>query len=131
MKLPWISRFSHDEMMSLVTAQLGELKAERLILLDRLASLGLGGPLFASPAQPGEEADEEAAALKAQDEAQDLEQLMMSWRRRPSKLADALTSKARRDQARVQTGPSVKWIPRVDTVNAALDEAEAIGKTQA
>ncbi len=122
-------------MLSLVTAQLGELKAERLILLDRLASLGLGGPLFASPAQRGEEADEEAAGPKAQDEAQNeaqsLEQLMMSWRRRPSKLADALTSKARRDQARVQTGPSVKWIPRVDTVTAALDEAEAIGKTQA
>ncbi len=112
-------------MMALVSAQLGELKAERQILLDRLASLGLGGPLFASPAALPAEADDDAP------EAQELEQLMMSWRRRPSKLADALTSKARRDQARAQAGPSVQWIPRVDTVTAALDEAEALGKTQA
>src|SRR5271154_4848608 len=47
-RLPWISRSSHAEMMGLLTTQLGELKAERQILLDRLATLGLGGPLFSS-----------------------------------------------------------------------------------
>ncbi len=53
---------------------------------------------------------------------------LMKSRRRPSKLADALTRKAYRDYNRVQTGPSVKWIPKVEAVTAALDEAEALGK---
>ncbi len=114
-------------MMGLVSAQLSELKAERQILLDRLASLGLGGPLFSSAAAREEEPEEEDVAF----EGQELEKLMMSWRRRPSKLADALTSKARRDQARGLAGPSVQWIPRADAVTAALDEAEALGKIQA
>jgi hypothetical protein len=31
----------------------------------------------------------------------------------------------------MQAGPSVKWIPKVEAVTAALDEAEASGKKQA
>jgi hypothetical protein len=65
----------------------------------------------------------------------------MNLRRRPSKLADALTRKAYRDYNRAQAGPSVKWIAKVedpqaqaskvDTMTAVLDEAEASGKKQA
>jgi len=129
LKLPWISRSSHEEMIALVISQLGELKAERQILLDRLATLGLGGPLFSSPSWP--DSSESTAEEPIDPEADEIEKLMSSWRRRPSKLADALTRKAQRDYNRVQAGPSVKWIPKVEAVTAALDEAEALGKKQA
>ena len=127
MKLPWISRSSHEEMIALVISQLGELKAERQILLDRLATLGLGGPLFSSPSWP----DSSESTAEEPIDPDEIEKLMSSWRRRPSKLADALTRKAQRDYNRVQVGPSVKWIPKVEAVTAALDEAEALGKKQA
>jgi hypothetical protein len=107
-------------MMGLLTTQLGELKAERQILLDRLATLGLGGPLFSSISLGDSSETEEAV----DPEPEELEKLMTS-RRRPSKLADALTRKAYRDYNRVQSGASVKW------VSAALDEAEVLGKKQA
>ena len=54
----------------------------------------------------------------------------MNLRRRPSKLADALTRKAYRDYNKVQAGPRVQWIAKVDTMSA-LDAAEASGKKQA
>jgi hypothetical protein len=107
-------------MMGLLTTQLGELKAERQILLDRLATLGLGGPLFSLIASDDSSETEDAI----DPEAEELEKLMTS-RRRPSKLADALTRKAYRDYNRVQSGASVKWVSK------ALDEAEASGKSQA
>jgi hypothetical protein len=127
-------------MMGLVTTQADELARERRILLDRLATLGLGGPLFNSPSwhDPSEKTTEEAEPTDS--EAEEMEKLM-NLRRRPSKLADALTRKAYRDYNRAQAGPSVKWIPKVeapkaqasrlDTMTAALDEAEALGKKQA
>jgi hypothetical protein len=110
-------------MMGLLTSQLGELKAERLVLLDRLATLGLGGPLFSSTSS----ADFSESPEPSDPEAEEIETLMKS-RRRPSKLADALTRKAYRDYHRVQTGANVKWIPKVEAVTAALDAAEALGK---
>jgi hypothetical protein len=122
MRLPWISRSSHLEMMDLVTSQLRDLKAERQILLDRLATLGLGGPLFSLPSSA--ESSENIAEELIDPEAEEIEKLMKS-RRRPSKLADALTRKAYRDYNRVQTGAHVKWVPNI---TAALDEAEALGK---
>jgi hypothetical protein len=109
-------------MMDLVTTQLGDLKAERQILLDRLATLGLGGPLFSLPSSA--DFSENIADEPSDPEADEIEKLMKS-RRRPSKLADALTRKAYRDYNRVQTGAHVKWVPKV---TAALDEAEALGK---
>jgi hypothetical protein len=124
-------------MMRLMTTQVDELVHERRVLLDRLATLGLGGPLFSSPSwsDSSEETAEEAEAIDS--EADEMEKLMQ-LRRRPSKLADALTRKAYRDYHRAQAGPSVKWIPKVeaqasklDTMTAALDEAEAFGKKQA
>jgi hypothetical protein len=107
-------------MMGLLMTQLGELKAERQILLDRLATLGLGGPLFSGVSLEDSSETEEAV----DPEAEELERLMTS-RRRPSKLADALTRKAYRDYNRVQNGASVKWVSK------ALDEAEVLGKNGA
>jgi hypothetical protein len=131
-------------MMGLVTTQVDELTHERRLLLDRLATLGLGGPLFNSPSWP--DSSENTAGNAAEEaepidpEAEEMEKLM-NLRRRPSKLADALTRKAYRDYNRVQAGPSVKWIPKaeapkaqaakLDTMTKALDEAEALGKKQA
>jgi hypothetical protein len=114
-------------MMALVMTQVDELTRERKVLLDRLATLGLGGPLFSSPTSPVS-SDNEAEAIDP--DAEELEKLM-NLRRRPSKLADALTRKAYRDFNKVQAGPSVKWIAKADTMTRALDEAEASGKTQA
>jgi hypothetical protein len=125
MRLPWISRSLHEEMMALVTTQVRELAQERRVLLDRLATLGLGGPLFNSP--PSADSSESTTEETPDPEAEEIEKLMKS-RRRPSKLADALTRKAYRDYNRVQTGASVKWIPKVEAITAALDEAEALAK---
>jgi hypothetical protein len=123
MRLPWISRSSHQEMMALVTTQVSELTNERRVLLDRLATLGLGGPLFSSASSEGSS----ESADPVDPEAEEIESLLHA-RRRPSKLADALTRKAYRDYHRVQTGANVRWIPKIETVTAALDEAEALGK---
>lgn len=127
MRLPWISRSSHAEMMALMTTQVDGLIHERKVLLDRLATLGLGGPLFSSPASPDSSGNE---AEPIDPDAEEMEKLM-NLRRRPSKLADALTRKAYRDYNKAQAGPSVKWIAKADSMTAALDEAEASGKIQA
>jgi hypothetical protein len=113
-------------MMALVTTQVSELTSERRVLLDRLATLGLGGPLFSSASSD----DSLETADPVDPEAEEIESLLQS-RRRPSKLADALTRKAYRDYHRVQTGANVKWIPKVEAVTAALDEAEVLGKKKA
>jgi hypothetical protein len=113
-------------MMSLVTTQVDSLIQERKVLLDRLATLGLGGPLFNSPAWPESSGGE---VEPIDPDAEEMEKLM-NLRRRPSKLADALTRKAYRDYNKVQAGPRVQWIAKVDPMSA-LDEAEASGKTQA
>jgi hypothetical protein len=125
MKLPWISRGSHQEMMGLLSTQVDELARERRVLLDRLATLGLGGPLFSS--LPSADFTENAVEEPIDPEAEEIETLMKS-RRRPSKLADALTRKAYRDYNRVQSGANVKWIPKAEAIGAALDEAEVLGK---
>jgi len=126
--------------MCLVTTQVDELTHERRVLLDRLATLGLGGPLFNSPSCPDSSENTADEAEPIDSEAEEMEKLM-NLRRRPSKLADALTRKAYRDYNRAQAGPSVKWIAKVedpqaqaskvDTMTAVLDEAEASGKKQA
>jgi hypothetical protein len=119
-------------MMALVTTQVESLIQERKVLLDRLAILGLGGPLFSSPAWPAS-SENETTGNEAEPIDPDVEEMekLMSLRRRPSKLADALTRKAYRDYNKVQAGPSVKWIAKADSMTAALDEAEASGKKQA
>ena len=114
--------------MGLVKQQMEQLSQERRVLLDRLATLGLGGPLFSSAGSVDSSVSE--AEEMVDPEAEEIEQLLKS-RRRPSKLADALTRKAYRDYNQAQSGAHVKWVPKVDAVNAALDEAEAAGRQAA
>lgn len=125
MKLPWISRASYDALVAVLSTQAQELKDERTLLLDRLATLGLGGPIFQIPATP-ETVEPEVPEL-ADPEGQMIEELMR-LRRRPAKLADALTRRAFREYSKRGPGPKVAWIPAVAKVNAALDEAEEQGK---
>ena len=120
MRIPWISRDSHLEMMGILTAQITELTAERKVLLDRLGTLGLGGPLFSVPSATEAVADDEIET-DVDAAAAELEQLLR-LRRRPSQLAEALTRKAHRDAHKPPTSPRVSW------VNAELDQAEAAGK---
>lgn len=122
MRLPWISRASHETMLRMLSEQVDELKAERRILLDRLASMGLGGPLFEAAAAGDEPAEEPEALVDPEREIQEILRL----RRRPSSAAQALTRKARRERE----GATAKtaWIPDVSRINAALDAAEAAGK---
>src|ERR1700678_4554074 len=132
MRWPWLNRSTHEEMMGLLSSQVLDLKREREILLDRLATLGLGGPLFSSPAWP-DSSENEATANEGEPidpDAEELEELM-NLARRPSKLADALTRKAYRDYNKMQAGPRVHWIAKTDSMTTALDEAEASGKKQA
>jgi hypothetical protein len=127
MKLPWISLRSHNAIVVLLSTQLGELKDERKLLLDRLATLGLGGPIFRVP-PPKEEAEAEETPELADPEGEAIAELMR-FRRRPAKLADELTRKAYRDYSKRDVGPRVAWVPASqEKVNAALDEAEAQGK---
>ena len=106
--------------MGLLATQLSEMKAERTILLDRLALLGMGGPLFnLQPSQdslPVTEVEEELT-----EEEQD-QRVIASLRRTPSKLAKFIEWKQRRDRNKINRGPDVAYI------NAALDQAEAAGK---
>ena len=69
-----------QEMMALVTTQVGELTRERKVLLDRLATLGLGGPLFSSASLDD---SSESRRDPVDPEVEELESLMKS-RRRPS-----------------------------------------------
>jgi hypothetical protein len=126
MKLPWISRSAHDALVALLSAEVRELKDERRLLLDRLAVFGLGGPIFQIFAQEGT-ADPEVPKLA--DPAGEMLEELMRLRRRPSKLADALTRNAFREYSKRGAGPRVAWVPAAtEKVNAALDAAEEQGK---
>jgi hypothetical protein len=125
MRLPWISRSAHEAIVGIWIAQLAELKEDRKLLLDRLATLGLGGPLYQVPA--AEDPTEGEPVELADPEGEMIEELMR-LRRRPAKLADALTRNAYRDYGKRGTGPKVAWVPAVAKVNAALDAAEEQGK---
>ena len=130
MRFPWISRSSHEEVVKLIAAQAAELKEERRILLDRLASIGLGGPLYettvAESVPEAEFANEEPA-----DPENDTLERLMRLRHRPAKLADALTRRAYKDYGKRSAASKVAWIPQPDDrdkINSALDQAEDLGK---
>jgi len=98
---------------------------ERRVLLDRLATLGLGGPLFSLASSD----DSRRRSIPVDPGAEEIEDLAAFRGRRPSKLADALTARPYRDLSpRCRPEPVLKWIPKVESVTAALDEAEAPGK---
>ena len=125
MMFPWMGRGAHLEMVGLLREQIAELRAERRVLLDRLAVLGLGGPLFALAEQHDSAVEEDAEAVD--EAASEIEQLLR-LRRRPSQLAEALTRKAQREQRKGPAGPRVSWVPAAESINQALDQAEAAGK---
>ena len=60
--------------MALVTTQVRELAQERRVLLDRLATLGLGGPLFSSASLA--DSSENVAEEPIDPEAEEIEKLM-------------------------------------------------------
>lgn len=115
-----MSRSSHEEMTAHLIAELADLKQERQILLDRLATLGLGGPLFHLPTQEQEEEEEEENDAE-QKAARILNRLRAL---RPSQQAAAITRKNQRDH---RNGRSVWAAP----VAAAIEQAEELGKTLA
>ena len=122
-----MSRSSHQEMMDLLISTISDLKAERRILLDRLAVLtGMGGPLFNLESSPDSSPSTEPEA-EATEEEQELDYIKSL---RPSQAAAFITRKMKRDHNKIKMGPSVKWIPQpqVDKVMSALDQAELLGK---
>ena len=129
MRFFWISRWSHLEMVGVLKDQIAELSEERRVLLDRLATLGLGGPLFASTGAV-EAAPAADTGSDMEETASELEQLSR-LRRRPSQLAEALTRKAHRDTYKSQAPNRVSRVAANEAV-AALDQAlEAAGKSKA
>lgn len=123
MRWPWVSRTAYE----LLAADVAELKAERRLLLDRLAVLGLGGTLYSEPLEPATDASASREEEAAEDSNETLEE-MLRLRRRPAKLADALTRRLRRAESNQMPGPRVAWIPEGDAVTAALDHAEELGR---
>lgn len=115
--------------MGLVTDQVAELKEERKLLLDRLATIGLGEPLYRTSVRETVEA--EPTDELAEDPEQELMERLRRLRHRPAKLADALTRKAYRDYSKRPVRPKVAWIPQEERMAAALDAAEALGKRAA
>lgn len=132
MMLPWVARSAHRELMALLREEIGELKAERRLLLDRLAVLGLGGALYAAESsETAETAATQEADAEVVSETQDFAEELLRLRRRPAKLADALTRNMRRTQSHQHPGPRIAWIPEGDPVQAALDRAEEMGRRSA
>lgn len=123
-RLPWISRSSHEEMVQQLNCTISDLKQ----VVDRLATTGLGYPLYSSPSLPDSsptmEAEEEIT-----DPAEEALQRIMNIRQ-PSKRADAITAWNRRQASAPFRPPSVARIPQMK-VNQALDDAEKQGKRQA
>lgn len=132
MMLPWIASSAQRELLALLREEIVELKAERRLLLDRLAVLGLGGALYAAESSETAEAvASEEAGAEAVSETQDFAEELLRLRRRPAKLADALTRSMRRKQNHPHPGSRIAWIPEGDPVQAALDRAEEMGRKSA
>ena len=125
-RFPWIPRFLYEDLK----AEISDLKRERQILYDRLATLGLGGPLFTLPSSPDSSPITEPEEESISEEEQ--EQIYMASLR-PSKRAHYLEWKMKRDRNRVNRGPSVAHITPdpVAKVAAALEQAEQAGKSSA
>jgi hypothetical protein len=126
MQWPWVSRALYREMVDRMTADIAEMRAERKLLLDRLASLGLGGPIFYPLASPPEVATEEEEDEPEQDlespEAM-YEDLKQRYRNRPTQLAEALTRLGRQRRPAPRS-TQVAWARQA--VVSALDSAEQV-----
>ncbi len=126
MKWPFISRSSHEAIVALLRVQVDELKAERTVLYDRLARLGLGGELFKVPDYVQEPEPEE------QPETMDERiEKILAMRRRPTLMQRAIRNLAMEEMKKRGMGPDVSWVPAAQDVTAMLDQAEAEGRKQA
>jgi hypothetical protein len=127
-----MSRSLHEEMMALVNSQVSDLKREREIIYDRLATIGLGGPLFSLPSSQDSSPVMEAEEESISEEDEEVRRIM-ALRRTPSKFAAAVSNYRRRKAGTIDKGPSVAWIPQAmpTKMEAALSAAVEAGKKQA
>lgn len=126
--MPWVSRSAHQETVAILRDQIDDLRAERKLLLDRLGSIGLGGPIYnpvTVPVAYATEAPEEEEEEDLIDPEGDMLALLMQYKNRPSKLAAALTRMGRASQSGQSVQKQVAWLPQKSAaVTAALDSAE-------
>lgn len=122
--LPWISRSTHAEMISRLENECFELKKERIVLLDRLALIGLGSPLYSAPAGDDQKELNATEPVTADPDHELVEQLMR-LRRRPAKLADQLTREYRDRRAPARR---LGATPTSHGVAASLAQAESLGR---
>lgn len=123
---PWVSRAAFD----LLREQLVELRAERKLLLDRLATMGLGGPLFEKPEQPVKVEEREEEPLAASPEQVNYEELMRVVNN-PRALKNAVRRQVLAAARQRNDPPSVGWIPQqITRVTEMMDTAEAEGRKQ-
>lgn len=100
MKLPFVSRFMHEQVTRMLEVRIAELDQERKLLFDRLAQVGLGGPLFSPmPATvatppPSVKAAEDPEPERTEEQMEHIR--LLSLRNRPSDMAAALTQIARK-----------------------------------
>lgn len=124
---PFVSRQMHAEVCDRLERQIASMEAERRLLLDRLAVLGLGGPLFAANTESAAEPDVQAEEI-AQDPDTALMNELARFKHRPSRLADTFGRALERRQGIGSAIPRVAWIPAQEKVTAMLDQAEEQGK---
>ena len=120
MRWPFVSRVSHDERIADLKAQIADLKQERLVLLDRLGLIGLGGPMFHLPTPEEVKIAEQVESKAEQDAAREIERIH-SLRFTPSKRASYITRKSKREQASMGRA-GLPWTPQA--VSQAFDEVE-------
>lgn len=121
MKWPWIARDSHDETVKLLQDRIVEMQEERRLLYDRLALIGLGGPLFHLPSAEEIKAEQEENDTKEDEAGQELNRLRSMH---GSQRAAAITRKNQRaHNSRMRAASRFAM--------SAIDEAETLGKTLA
>jgi hypothetical protein len=123
----------HEVIVSLLQAQIAEMREERKVVYDRLGAIGLGGPLFHQPPAEIEVAEQEPEPDPEKD-AESVIQRLLALKRRPSKLAEALTRRNWREHNKAKVGPTVKWVAEGEPENpklaAMFAEAEENGVKQ-
>ena len=122
----FISTYCHESIVNALTSQVSDLRREREILLDRLGTIGLGGPLFTLPQLSDSSPNTEPEAELTEE--QTTIQRVLALRRRPSKFAAAVTRQAYTDYNKAKVGPTVKWVADGQPeVSEMLDKAEQAG----
>jgi hypothetical protein len=121
----------HESIVNPLLSRLSGLEEDRKLLLDRLLTIGGIGPLYNLPVQQDSSPNIENEEELTDPEAEEIQGLLSRFRRRPSRLADAVTRKNLRDYNKLNTGPKVCMVPDMSKINAELDAAEALGKKQA